>query len=1496
MKLRNLVQTGALALTAASLPLNAVQYGPQIFNQPDGTTNLGDGTTLASSDDSATVEGGALILTRDGSANSHASLRIPSLAASAQGWTASFEFTLAVQPGEDPGEGFSFSYGAIPAFNNGQADPASAEAHGLGEEGWGDRISHLAFEIDTHDNGAAEKGFNISRNGTDLAFENRLILRDGQTLGGAIWLSWHPTNGASMSVDLGEGLLPIFANVATPGFTGNSGHIFAISARTGSATQRLEIDNLQITTTPPGFIVLPNPIISEFMAQNESTLEDEDCRNSDWLELFNSTANPINLDGWYLTDDPEEPAKWRIPDLPLDANERTVIFASNQDRTEGELHTDFRLNRNGGYLALIQPDGITVASSYLYPSQIADISYGTLGLEQSQGSFRNPTPGNLNIAPQGTYLLEKVVFSHESQVITGQLNLALTTPVAGTTIRYTTDVTSTNPTWRTYNRPISIRETTRVTARLEQAGKEPGPLRDRTFIKLGSGMANVRSNLPLIIVDSFRRNLDGESSANSQNPKRPVHGIFIDVDSDSGLASPTDLPDFEGRGGMRVRGQTSSGFAKKQYSFETWDSEGEDKDVSIFGFPEESDWVIHAPYSDKSLMRNKIVYETSLEMGYPAVRTRFCELYLNTNGGDVSTADYRGVYVFMEKIKRNSDRVNIKQLEKCDNDQPSITGGYIFKKDKGQSVDVTFNTKREGHNLAFVEPDQPTQAQKTWLDSHLDRFEDTLWGSRFDHPTRGYRSFIDVKSFIDTHIWVELYKNIDGYRLSSYFYKDRGRKIVASPVWDYNLSLGNADYLQGEFPNGWYYTQLSSNAYPWYNRLFLDPEFVIQYWDRWFELREGIFGTEAMMARIENHTAKLNAPARRNFQRWRILGNHLWPNAQVWTPPSPLPGSDRNLAGARNRRSYRDEIDWMKGWLTARLDWIDTQRDNPPVFSRDGGIISGVASLLISNPNTRRGQIYYTTDGSDPRLPGNQSVTTLLPAESQCHYKIPDSEITNWNSVAGPAGLANWNTGRAGLGYEASPGAYAPLINTTLPVGTSTAYARFEFELAEQSTIDALGALNLRMQYDDGFVAYLNGVKVASANAPDTPAWDSVATNTREGTSGTSIHTISLSSFKDELLTGTNVLAIQLLNTGVTSSGMLCSPEILATTTDDAPSPSARLYSRPIPLDKSQTVRARVKTTSGWSPVQTETYLLDGIPAGPANLAISELNYRPSQAISESRRGFDARGDFEYIEVMNISEGDVDLAGVSFTNGIEFNFDLGEVRYLAPGERVVVVANRDAFAVRYARLASSIRIAGEYTQNLSNGGETITLSAADGATIRSFTYNDKEPWPELADGDGLSLVLRNPLGNPDHSDPLNWRSSTVLDGAPGGGDGSAFTGEPGADDDGNGIPNFLQYALAPATTQARLPRMEVRPFPLGGEAGSGDFMTFSYTRNRLADDVNYSVQQSFNLRDWSSVTAETMELLGRTENPDGTDTISFRLRQRVKDAEELYLRLAVDKD
>ncbi|MBJ06409.1 MAG: hypothetical protein CMO40_04725 [Verrucomicrobiaceae bacterium] len=1487
MKFRNFTQLAAAVFFLPGSPLQAGRYGPQIFDYPDGSSNLGDGTTLASSDGTAAVEGGTLTLTGEGVSGTHASFRIPALAASAEGWTATFEFTLTSQRDRNPGEGFSFCYGAIPAFEDAEGDPTAPEAHGLAEEGWGANTAHLAFEFDTRDDGEQESGFNISRNGVDLAFENRPILSDGRTAG-SVWLSWHPASGASMSVDLGQGLLPVFTNVPTPGFDGEDTHLFVFSARTGQdgATQGLEIDNVQITTIPPGLVILPEPVISEFMAENQETLEDGFCRSSDWLELFNSTAETINFEGWHLTDDPAELARWQLPDLTLRSNERIIIFASNRDQTAGELHTDFRLNRDGGYLALVKPDGTTIAHSYLYPPQAADISYGLLMPGQTMGAFRNPTPGAPNNGPQGEFLLEKVVFSHESQVITGELQLELRSSLPEATIRYTTDATSPNRSWRTYNGPIPVSRTTRVTARLEQAGKEPGPLRDRTFVLLDDSMRNVRSNLPLIIVDSFGRRIDNESSANSQNPLRPVHGLFIDVDPVTGVARPTDLPDFEGRGGMRVRGQTSSGFPKKQYSFETWDSEGNDKDVSIFGYPAESDWIIHAPYSDKSLMRNKIVYETSREMGYPASRTRFVELYYNANGDDVSTADYRGVYVFMEKIKRGDDRLKIKKLENCDNERPEVSGGYIFKKDKGQSVDVTFNSVREGHIFSFVEPDQPTTQQRSWLDTHIDQFENNLHSSRFLNPTRGYASFIDVQSFIDTHLWVEVYKNIDGYRLSSYFHKDRGRKIVASPVWDYNLSLGNADYLQGEFPNGWYYSQVGAGGYPWYGRLFLDPEFVIRYWDRWFELRKGIFATDSMMARIDAHSALLSGPARRNFTKWRVLGSDLWPNADSWTPPAPYPGSDRNLAGSSRRRSYGDEVDWMKGWLSARLDWIDSQHDKPPSFDRDGGAVEGGSQLIITNLNAGGGQIYYTTDGSDPRLAANRHLTTVLRAGSECHYHLPTNEVPGWNTVEGPATLGNWDNGVAGLGFEVAPGPYATLINTQLPMGTTSAYARFTFELVEQSTLDALTAVNLRLQYDDGFVAYLNGVQVASANAPALPAWNSLATAQRSTATGANLDTFSITPFKNQLRVGTNVLAIQVFSSGNTSKALLCSPELVATSSDDAPSVRARLYDGPLTIDQSQVVRARVKKTGGWSPIRSEAFLVGGAPAGPGDLAVTELNYRPSPAILEANRGYDQRSDFEYLEVMNISDTAIDLTGVSFTDGIEFEFDLGSIRYLAPRERVLIVANRDAFELRYANLTSRVRVAGEYRQNLSNDGETITLSAADGSVIRSFTYNDKNPWSELADGDGFSLVLRNPLRNPDHSNPLNWRASAISGGAPGGDDSSEFRA--GSDD-------FLQYAIAAPGSVARLPDMEIRASSPGTHQGGGDFLAFSYTRNRLADDVEYTVQQSSNLRDWFPGTTDTLDLIQRIENADGTDTLSFRVRQEVRNTPQLYLRLAVER-
>ena len=122
--------------------------------------------------------------------------------------------------------------------------------------------------------------------------------------------------------------------------------------------------------------------INEFMADNESTLQDEDGDFSDWIEIYNPGPLPADLDGWFLTDSAGTLAKWKFPAVTVEADDYLVVFASSKDRPgtgpQGQLHTDFKLSAGGEYLALVEPDGLTVEHEYApeYPPQAADVSYG----------------------------------------------------------------------------------------------------------------------------------------------------------------------------------------------------------------------------------------------------------------------------------------------------------------------------------------------------------------------------------------------------------------------------------------------------------------------------------------------------------------------------------------------------------------------------------------------------------------------------------------------------------------------------------------------------------------------------------------------------------------------------------------------------------------------------------------------------------------------------------------------------------------------------------------------------------------------------------------------------------------------------------------------------------------------------------------------------------------------------------------------------------------
>jgi len=616
--------------------------------------------------------------------------------------------------------------------------------------------------------------------------------------------------------------------------------------------------------------------VNEFMASNSNSMQDPQGQYDDWVEIHNYGPDAIDLGGMYLTDDLSVAVKWQVPDndpavTTILAGGYLLIWTDN-DTTDAGLHASFRLSAGGEEIGLFDSDGVTLIDSIVFGKQTADVSYGRYpDADEGLRFFGFPSPEAEN---SGGYLGEvaEVKFSRDEGFYDAPFSIMMATETEGATIYYSIDgsepgqLGGRSRSGTEYTGPVTISGSTSLRAVALKTGWKSSNARTQPYVFLGPDVRQFSSNLPIVIIDTFGKTL---------NEARHTLSFVSFIDTTAGgrarateRARVTDPPALVTRAGIDVRGKSSTGFAKKQYHFETWDEYGKEVAVSILGFPAESDWVLQGPYSDKSLMRNFLSYNWSNEMGEYASRTRFIEVFLNSDGRGFSMSDYVGVYVWMEKIKRNKDRVDIEALGLEDNAEPEITGGYIFKKDKLDSGEPTFNSST-GLTLIYVDPNgyDITEPQKSWLRSHIIEFESALNGPNFKDPNVGYAKYIDVDSFINIHILVELTKNIDGFRLSTYMYKDRGGKITMGPAWDYNLSLGNADYLNGWLPTGWYFDLISAGDYPWWRRLFEDPRFQRRYADRWFELRNDLFTSARLLRYVEDTAQLLDEAQVRNFNR-----------------------------------------------------------------------------------------------------------------------------------------------------------------------------------------------------------------------------------------------------------------------------------------------------------------------------------------------------------------------------------------------------------------------------------------------------------------------------------------------------------------------------------------------------------------------------------------------------------------------------------------------------
>ena len=384
---------------------------------------------------------------------------------------------------------------------------------------------------------------------------------------------------------------------------------------------------------------------------------------------------------------------------------------------------------------------------------------------------------------------------------------------------------------------------------------------------------------------------------------------------------------FQGIIGIEIRGESSQFFDKKSYGIETWDTQYNDIDVSLLGFPEEEDWILYGPYSDKSLIRNKIIYELSELMGNYTSRTEFVELTINY--------EYKGLYIFMEKLKRDKNRINISKLEENDTDENTITGGYIIKIDKSDMEDGSYTDynsfqskydvfgkldgdKKINFNYEYPKPDEIHANQKIYIKNYFEEFEYSLAGDNFKDPNEGYRKYINENSFIDFFILNELSNNVDGYRLSTYLYKDRGEKMNIGPIWDFNLSFGNADYCGGERYDVWCYKFNERclgdlwNVPFWWNRILEDEKFVINLKNRWNDLRGNILSDENLINIIDIKYSLLNNETdviKKNFEKWKIFGIYIWPNSFVGN-------------------NYYEEIEFLKNWIKNRTQWLDESINN----------------------------------------------------------------------------------------------------------------------------------------------------------------------------------------------------------------------------------------------------------------------------------------------------------------------------------------------------------------------------------------------------------------------------------------------------------------------------------------------------------------------------------------------------------------------------------------
>jgi len=453
------------------------------------------------------------------------------------------------------------------------------------------------------------------------------------------------------------------------------------------------------------------------------------------------------------------------------------------------------------------------------------------------------------------------------------------------------------------------------------------------------------SNLPIITIQT--------NGAQIQDEPKIKADMGIIYNGPGVTNKITDVPnEYKGKIGIELRGSTSQSFPKKPYGFETWDESGEDNDVKLLGMPKESDWTLNATYNDKTLMRDGLCYILAGSVMEYAPRVRYNELVIN--------GQYRGIYLLVEKIKRDKNRVDIAKMETTDNQGDALTGGYIIKIDKesgsnsGQGWNSLYSPYSGAWQKTYFQYEYPkaddiSYEQRNYIRNHMNTVENSIAGQDFKDPAKGYRKYIDTESLMDFIIMNEISKNPDAYRLSTFFYKERdsdGGKIKFGPVWDFNLGFGNVDYCTQGNAEGLVILNFNEVCpgdgwviHFWWKKFLQDETFYNDLKQRWKYLRNNQLSNDRINFVIDSLSNMLGQAQVRNFQQWPVLGQYVWPNYYIGN-------------------TYSEEVNYLKNWVKNRLIYLDK------VWEIKDSNVTEQENLSISilpNPGSEAIQLRFTS-------------------------------------------------------------------------------------------------------------------------------------------------------------------------------------------------------------------------------------------------------------------------------------------------------------------------------------------------------------------------------------------------------------------------------------------------------------------------------------------------------------------------------------------------------